>query len=147
MIFPSTHTPADNTWGAVITIADGYISIEDAAIDYSESESNAGAGAGGKRTPRQQGFPAARLVGWASPPDDDKATNNWIWAKDTTSGQHMLNYFVRALGRHGVIRLNFVADIDQLPRIQGAISAVCNARIRPKDPDIGISHLRRTRLL
>ena len=38
MILPISHTPVDDTWGAVITYdADGYVSDDDAAkIDYTE---------------------------------------------------------------------------------------------------------------
>jgi uncharacterized membrane-anchored protein len=130
MILPSSHTPVDDTWGAVITFdADGYVSDEDAAkIDYnellksmqqSESEIN--------RERVQQGFPAIHLVGWASPPFYDRATRKLHWAKELQFGdsdKHTLNYDVRVLGRHGVLKINFVSEMGQLAVIKPIIPVV-----------------------
>ena len=130
MILPVTHTPADDTWGAVITYdADGYISDEDAAkIDYAELLKNMQEGSRRASEERvKQGYPSLRLVGWASPPYYDKATAKLHWAKEIEFGnepKHTLNYFVRALGRHGVLNVNFVAGMDQLADIRGVVPAV-----------------------
>jgi uncharacterized membrane-anchored protein len=130
IIFPVTHTPADDTWGAVITYdADGYISDEDAAnMDYSEllrSMQEATQEANEARV--KEGYPSVRLVGWASPPLYDKASNKLYWAKELEfdgQSEHTLNYFVRALGRRGVLNINFVAGMDQLTEIHGVVPAV-----------------------
>jgi uncharacterized membrane-anchored protein len=130
MIFPASRAPADDTWGAVITYdADGYVSDEDAArIDYSELlKSMQEAMLRSSEARVKEGFPTIRLVGWASPPYYDKATAKLHWAKELEFGgqdQHTLNYFVRALGRRGVLNINFVAAMDQLPEIRSVIPTV-----------------------
>jgi uncharacterized membrane-anchored protein len=130
MIMPSDKTPLDDSWGAVITYdEDGYVSDEDAAkIDYGSllkdmQEGTAQASEGRVKA----GFPAIRLVGWASPPYYDRHTHKLHWAKELAFGdqeKHTLNYDVRALGRRGVLKINFVAGIDQLAEIKSVIPAV-----------------------
>jgi len=130
MIFPAAHTPADDTWGAVITYdADGYISDEDAArTNYSDllrSMQDATQQANEARV--KEGYPRVTLVGWAQPPHYDKASNKLHWAKELQfDGQteHTLNYFVRALGRRGVLNINFVAGMNELARIRSVVPAV-----------------------
>jgi uncharacterized membrane-anchored protein len=130
MILPSSRAPADDTWGAVITYdADGYVSDEDAArIDYNELLKNMQEATLRSSEARvKEGYPAIRLVGWASPPYYDKATAKLHWAKELEFGgqdEHTLNYFVRALGRRGVLNINFVAAIDQLSEIRSVIPTV-----------------------
>ena len=130
MVFPAARTPADETWGAVITYAaDGYISDEDAAnINYSDLLQVMKEQTLATNDERlKQGFPSVKLVGWASPPYYDKATNKLHWAKELAFDgvpKHTLNYFVRALGRHGVLNINFVAEMDKLSEIRGVIPAV-----------------------
>jgi uncharacterized membrane-anchored protein len=71
MIFPIAHTPADDTWGAVITYdADGYITDEDAEkIDYSELlKTMQDATQRSNEARLKEGYPKMSLVGWASPP-------------------------------------------------------------------------------
>jgi len=130
MVLPSSHAPADDTWGAVITYdADGYVSDEDAArIDYSELLKNMqDATLRSSEARVKEGYPTIRLVGWASPPYYDKAAAKLHWAKELEFGgqdEHTLNYFVRALGRRGVLNINFVAGMDQLPEIRSVIPTV-----------------------
>jgi uncharacterized membrane-anchored protein len=130
MIMPSKHTPLDDTWGAVITFdEDGYVSDEDAAnINYADLlKEMQEATARGSEERVKQGFAAIRLVGWASPPFYDRAAHKLHWAKELEFGgspQHTLNYDVRALGRKGVLKINFVAGMDQLAEIKGVIPAV-----------------------
>jgi uncharacterized membrane-anchored protein len=130
MIFPIAHTPADETWGAVITYdADGYISDEDAEkIDYAELlKTMQEATQRVNETRLKQGYPQLTLVGWASPPFYDRATNKLHWAKELQFGDqpdHTLNYYVRALGRRGVLNINFVSGMDQLAEIRSVVPAV-----------------------
>jgi len=130
MIFSAGATPADDTWGAVISFdADGYVSDEDAAkIDYAEMLRNMQASTERVNQDRlQQGFPTIRLVGWASSPFYDAATHKLHWAKElefSDSPKHTLNYDVRALGRKGVLKINFVADMDELAVIRRIIPSV-----------------------
>jgi uncharacterized membrane-anchored protein len=130
MIFSLPNTPADNTWGAIITYdADGYISDEDAEkIDYGDLlKSMQEATQRGNEERAKEGYPKLTLVGWASPPFYDKASNKLHWAKELEVNdrpKHTLNYFVRALGRHGVLNINFVSGMDELPKIREVIPAV-----------------------
>ena len=124
MILPSDKTPADETWGAIIRfVEDGYVSDEDAAkIDYTDllkgmQESVTQASA--ERA--KEGFESIRLVGWASPPYYDKDTHKLHWAKEVEFGgaqPHTLNYDIRALGRKGVLSINFVAGMNDLSVIK-----------------------------
>jgi uncharacterized membrane-anchored protein len=131
MIFPAGRTPFDDVWGAVITYdEDGYVSDEDAAkIDYTTLlKEMQEATQRGSEERVKQGFASIRLVGWASPPFYDKDTHKLHWAKELefagNSQQHTLNYDVRALGRKGVLNINFVAGMDQLGEIRAVIPAV-----------------------
>jgi uncharacterized membrane-anchored protein len=131
MILPAGKTPLDDTWGAIITYdEDGYVSDEEAAnINYNDllKSMQEGTEAGNEERVKQ-GFPRIRLVGWASPPFYDRATHKLHWAKELEFGdspqQRTLNYDVRALGRKGVLKINFVAGMDQLAEIKGVIPAV-----------------------
>lgn len=130
MIMPSDKTPVDDTWGAIITFdADGYVSDEEASkIDYMQllkDMQEATAEASKERV--ENGFQKMRLVGWASQPFYDKSANKLHWAKELEFGdnpKHTLNYDVRALGRKGVLKMNFVAGMDDLPVIKSVIPAV-----------------------
>jgi uncharacterized membrane-anchored protein len=130
MILPSDKTPIDDTWGAIIRFdEDGYVSDEDAeSIDYTNllKEMQESTALGSEERVKQ-GFESIRLVGWASPPYYDKATHKLHWAKEVEFGgqpRHTLNYDIRALGRKGVLNMNFVADMGQLSEIKGVIPVV-----------------------
>jgi uncharacterized membrane-anchored protein len=130
MILPDGKSPVEDTWGAIVTFdADGYVSDEDAAsIDYDamlKSMKEATASASEERS--RNGFGTMRLIGWASPPFYDKPSHKLHWAKElqfNDSPKHTLNYDVRALGRHGVLKMNFVAGIDQQQDIKSVIPDV-----------------------
>jgi uncharacterized membrane-anchored protein len=130
MILPAAKTPLDDTWGAVITYdGDGYISDADAEkSDYAEILRNMQAATEGSNEDRKSGgYPAIKLVGWASPPFYDKPNHKLHWAKEIEfdgDTHHTLNYDVRALGRHGVLNMNFVAGMEQLPEIKASIPVV-----------------------
>jgi len=130
MIMPADKTPLDDTWGAVITYdEDGYVSDEDAAgIDYNSLLKDMQEGTAQASEERVKlGFSSIRLVGWASPPFYDRHTHKLHWAKELAFGdqeKHTLNYDVRALGRRGVLKINFVAGMDQLDEIKAVIPAV-----------------------
>src|SRR5690606_13039288 len=67
------------------------------------------------------------LIGWAATPYYDQQTNKLYWAKELKFGdydEHTLNYNIRVLGRHGVLVLNFVAGMEQLPEIQKNLDSV-----------------------
>lgn len=130
MIFPATATPADDTWGAIITFdADGYVSDEDAAaINYDDLLESMQSDTDESNAERQkQGFEPIKLIGWASPPFYDKGQHKLHWAKELEFGgspDHTLNYNVRALGRQGVLNINFVAGMKDLQTIKQTIPSV-----------------------
>lgn len=130
MILTADKTPLEDTWGAIITYdADGYVSDEDASkLDYSEMLRTMQEGTRAANEERAKaGFEPVKLVGWASPPFYDQASHKLHWAKELQFGDesnHTLNYSVRALGRHGVLAINFVAGIGELKGISAVIPDV-----------------------
>lgn len=131
MLFPAGVTPFDaESWAVTIEYEeDGYVSDEDASkIDYSELLSQM------KRDTREEseyrvkeGYAPIELVGWASEPYYDQETHKLHWAKEIKFGeaeQNTLNYNIRALGRQGVLVLNYIADMSQKPEIDANLEAV-----------------------
>ena len=116
----------EHSWAAVITYSnDGHVSDGDAsAINYDDllkqmqtaiEEGNA------ERT--KQGYEAMTLVGWAQKPSYNAAEHKLYWAKHVRFGanEEMLNYAIRALGRTGVLEINVIADMKELPAINTQI--------------------------
>ncbi len=62
------------------------------------------------------------LLGWAERPSYDRENKVLYWAKELRFGDsaevHTLNYNVRVLGRKGVLVLNAVAGMPQLPLVK-----------------------------
>ena len=131
MIFPSGITPFDyESWGATLTWDEsGYVSDEGAEeIDYDDllkqmqrdsRDSNSWR--------RENGYPEVEIVGWAADPHYDQTERKLHWAQELDfldSEVNTLNYYLRALGRKGVLELNFIADINQLNQVSRAIPEV-----------------------
>ncbi len=73
------------------------------------------------------GYEPIRLVGWASQPFYDKEKKVLHWAKEVKFGDeevNTLNYNVRILGRKGVLVLNAIATMPNLPMVQKDIPQV-----------------------
>jgi uncharacterized membrane-anchored protein len=134
MLIPASVSPLTKEgWGIVITYDEhGYVDDKDAAsMDYAKllrdmqegvAESNA--------ERRKEGFETVTLVGWAEPPTYDKATHKLYWAKElafSSSDHHTLNYNIRILGRRGVLVLNAVSGMAQLPVIRSETQSVLSA--------------------
>src|SRR4051812_21520311 len=122
MLVPARVSPlTQEGWGIVITYDDdGYVNDSDAAsIDYNKllrEMQSATAEANEER--RKQGRRPVTLVGWAEPPAYDAAAHKLYWAKELAFDnrpEHTLNYNIRILGRRGVLVLNAVSDMKQLP--------------------------------
>ncbi|MGD2170625.1 MAG: DUF2167 domain-containing protein [Gammaproteobacteria bacterium] len=143
------HPLADESWAATIFYEpDGYVSDEEAdRIDYDDllevmQESTAEA----SKARVAQGYEAIELVGWAAEPFYDKATHKMHWAKEIRFGNAdygTLNYNIRVLGRKGVLVVNFIALMDQLPAINQQLDTVLaiadfdqGSRYEDFDPDI-----------
>ena len=130
MILPAVKMPIEDTWGAIVRFDDdGYVSDAEAQkFDYTEllktmQESTAEASVEREKS----GFGTMKLIGWASAPYYDQASKKLHWAKELEfNGKpaHTLNYDVRALGRSGVLKINFVAGMEELPVIRAVIPDV-----------------------
>lgn len=128
MIVPENFTPfKPDSWCVVISYdEDGYVSDSDAEhINYTELLEQMKKGTKDASEERvKEGYEAISLVGWASPPHYDKQTHKMYWAKElkfgTEESENTLNYNLRLLGRGGVLVLNAVAGIKQLPQIEQA---------------------------
>ncbi len=130
MLLPAVKLPIDNTWGAVVTFADdGFVSDADAEkIDYAELLRTMKQSTDESNDSREKaGFGRIRLVGWAAQPYYDAVAKKLHWAKELEfngRADHTLNYAVRALGRRGVLEVNFVAEMTDLPVIRLVIPDV-----------------------
>jgi uncharacterized membrane-anchored protein len=113
-----------DSWAVIITYEeDGYVKDKDAEkIDYSDLLKQMQKDARSTNAEREkQGYPSVELVGWAAPPHYDKAVHKLFWAKQLKFGggnEDTLNYNIRILGRRGVLVLNAVAAMAQLPEIE-----------------------------
>ena len=77
----------------------------------------------------KEGYESIKLVGWAAKPFYDKTNKILHWAKELkfgNSSENTLNYNIRILGRKGVLILNAVASIKQLPLVNKDIKSVLN---------------------
>jgi uncharacterized membrane-anchored protein len=132
MIFPEADDVlADSSYAFVIQYDEmGYVKDDDADdIDYDEMlkqmkeeevEEN--------RQRVAMGYGPAYIIGWAAKPFYDKERKILHWAKEIQFGDsaesNTLNYNVRILGRKGVLVLNAVADVHELPLVQQHIDDV-----------------------
>ncbi len=111
-------------WGVVITYQeDGFVSDEDASkIDYTEMlKSMQEEEAEENEERKKAGFEPVSLVGWAKPPLYDAQAKKLYWAKELKFGgqeENTLNYNVRILGRKGVLVMNAVSGMGQLPQVE-----------------------------
>ena len=127
LVFAEGQTFLDEDgWAAVVTYSPtAYVSDDDAkTADYDKlmgemKEADKADNAERKKA----GFEPINTVGWAQPPSYEPARHDLIWARDLEFvGQehHALNYDVRHLGRNGVLSLNIVSALSQLPQVQAA---------------------------
>jgi uncharacterized membrane-anchored protein len=131
MLLPTdTDLFASSGWAVVISYEeDGYVSDKDAnLIDYDELlKSMQASTRKGNETRTQKGYEPVTLVGWAASPYYDSNAKKLYWAKELQFGEapeHTLNYNVRILGRKGVLVLNAVADMGQLPLVEDRMEQV-----------------------
>ena len=117
-------------WIVVITYdEDGYVKDDDAAkIDYAKMlvEMKESTREGSKERVKQ-GYHAVELVGWAKPPRYDATAHKLYWAKELKFGtekENTLNYNIRMLGRRGVLVLNAVGSMADLPKIEAVAPSI-----------------------
>lgn len=125
LLMPVNTGPlASDSWAVIITYEeDGYVKDKDAEkIDYADLLKQMQKDTRAANQEREkQGYQAVELVGWAAPPHYDKAVHKLFWAKQLKFGggnDDTLNYNIRILGRRGVLVLNAVAAMAQLPEIE-----------------------------
>ena len=131
MLLPmDTDLFGDRGWAVVISYQeDGYVADKDAhEIDYDDLlDSMQASTTAGNAARIEKGFEPVTLVGWAAPPLYDSQAKKLYWAKELQFGDtphHTLNYNVRILGRRGVLVLNAVSGMEQLPLIQANMEQV-----------------------
>lgn len=150
MILPAGVSPlAQESWAVTVEYEEsGYVSDEDAEdIDYSEMlEQMQGDSKAENQWRIENGYEPVTLVGWAAAPHYDAAGKKLHWAKELKFGEtehNTLNYNIRVLGRKGVLILNFIANMEQLPDIQKHLPGVLamtefneGSRYADFDPDL-----------
>jgi len=130
MIFPPRTDVLRNRYFVVVTYDDdGHVSDRDASgIDYdSMLRSMQKATEKHNATRTQEGYQAITLVGWADRPHYDAATHKLYWAKDLAFAgdpEDTLNYDVRTLGREGMLSLDAVAAMSDLPLVRTGMRKV-----------------------
>ncbi len=130
MIFPIDMTPMHDTWGIDISYdAIGYVSDKDAAdYDYDALLKTMQKDTLAENPWRKEnGYGEIGLVGWAETPSYDTTSRKLYWAKELSfenDPENTLNYNIRALGRKGVLVINFIARIGQLDEVRAAAPAV-----------------------
>jgi uncharacterized membrane-anchored protein len=132
MILPADISPFDyeNSWAVEIYFEeDGYVSDKDASkINYDKLLKDMQAETNDANAERvEAGYDKVELVGWAAQPRYDAATHKLYWAKEiefNDDSEHTLNYNIRVLGRKGVLNLNVIASLEQLPEVEAALPGI-----------------------
>jgi len=130
-LVPAGFDPmGDESWIVVINFdEDGYVKDDDAAkIDYTQKLAEMKESTRESSKERvKEGYGAIELVGWAKPPHYDATAHKLYWAKEIkfgTNQENTLNYNIRMLGRRGVLVLNAVASMSQLPHVEAATPTI-----------------------
>jgi uncharacterized membrane-anchored protein len=131
MIVPENVGITDeNSWAFIITYEEmGYVKDDDAEdIDYDELLKEIQSDAASANEERAKlGYESIAIIGWASKPYYDADKKVLHWAKEIKFGETegtTLNYNVRILGRKGILVLNAVSSMMELPDVQQNIAPV-----------------------
>ncbi|MCD9019657.1 DUF2167 domain-containing protein [Parachryseolinea silvisoli] len=135
MIVPENMAITNDAWAFIITYDEmGYVKDDDAdEIDYDEMLEEIQKEETAINEERvKEGYEAIHMVGWAAKPYYDADKKVLHWAKELQFGdsaevEHTLNYNVRILGRKGVLVLNAVALVHELPDVQANIDPVLSS--------------------
>jgi uncharacterized membrane-anchored protein len=124
MILPSAvSADSPEGWGVILEYDNsGHVSDSDAqSIDYADLLSKMKEQTREDNDQRvKQGYESIELLGWAETPHYDAVNKTMYWAKRLRFGNskgETLNYYIRILGRTGVLNMNVVAGLDQLAMI------------------------------
>jgi uncharacterized membrane-anchored protein len=153
MLLPmETDLFGDAGWAVVISYQeDGYVSDKDAGkINYDKllKEMQASTLKANKKR-AEMGFAPVTLVGRAASPHYDSRDKKLYRAKELQfdqSEKHTLNYNIRILWCKGVLVMNAVSAIDQLPMVRERMESVIgfanfNEGYRYSDFDPGVDKL------
>ena len=134
MIVPQNRgVLADDAWAFIITYEEmGFVKDDDADdIDYEELLEEIQTDAVTENEYREsEGYDPIQIVGWASDPFYDSENKVLHWAKEIKFGENpdnTLNYNIRVLGRKGVLVLNAVSPMSELPEVKESISPVLSS--------------------
>lgn len=134
MIVPQNRgVLADDAWAFIITYEEmGFVKDDDADdIDYEELLDEIQTDAVAENEYREsEGYDPIQIVGWASDPFYDSENKVLHWAKEIKFGENpdnTLNYNIRVLGRKGVLVLNAVSPMSELPEVKESISPVLSS--------------------
>ena len=120
----------ERSWAFIITYDEmGFVKDNDADdVDYDELLKEMQSDAASANEERvKQGYESIAIIGWAAKPYYDSEKKVLHWAKEIKFGENdgtTLNYNVRILGRKGVLVLNAVASMMELPEVQQNIEPV-----------------------
>jgi uncharacterized membrane-anchored protein len=131
MLVPADKKITDpDSWAFIVTYEEmGYVEDDDADdIDYEELLDGMRTDMEAENESRKaEGYESIALIGWAADPFYDADKKVLHWAKELKFGdseQNTLNYNVRILGRKGVLVLNAVSSMEQLPEVKTNIPSV-----------------------
>lgn len=131
MLFPESAGPySDSSYAFIVTYeAIGYVKDEDAdKIDYDEMLKKMQEEEKEVNVERKKnGYSTIHIVRWAQKPYYDKTNKVLHWAKELEFGDqeaHTLNYEIRILGRKGILSLNAVAGMSEMPLVKKDIDSV-----------------------
>jgi len=124
---------AENSWAFIVTYEEmGFVKDDDADdINYTELLDEMKSDAEKENELRKSaGYAPIEVVGWASQPYYDADEKVLHWAKEIKFGENdlnTLNYNIRILGRKGVLVLNAVAPMSELPVVKENITPVLSS--------------------
>jgi uncharacterized membrane-anchored protein len=134
MILAPDMTPLkENSWAVIIEYTDdGYVKDDDAAtIDYDKLLKEMQKATEERNEDRKKmGYAPLHLVGWAETPHYDTAAHKLHWAKELSAdgdSLRSLNYNIRILGRKGVLVLNAISAMSELPAVKAGLDPILAA--------------------
>ena len=112
----------ESNWFVIIRFEDAGFVRDDDAANWDADEMLASIKEGTEATNekrREMGFEPLTVRGWEEKPHYDKANNKVVWAISADDSQGTsVNYNTLALGRHGYMSMNLVADLNQLAELK-----------------------------
>ncbi|WPV65261.1 DUF2167 domain-containing protein [Chitinophaga sp. LS1] len=131
MIFPANADAFDSISYAFVVRYEniGYVKDYDASkINYDDLLKDIQKEEVEANTERvKNGYQPIHMMGWAQSPFYDKENKVLHWAREIKFGEdtpHTLNYEIRILGRDGVLSMNAICTMNELPLVKADIDKV-----------------------